>query len=72
MGQFKDGQKHGKGKIDLASGDCYTGDWSDDKVTGQGVYVWSNGNCYELIRSAISDGNSLFLSLSLYLHTGNK
>jgi hypothetical protein len=46
-GEMKDGKKHGKGKMDYASGGSYTGIWVDDSRTGQGVYTWSSGNRYE-------------------------
>jgi hypothetical protein len=44
---MKDGKKHGKGKMDYASGDSYTGIWVDDNRTGHGVYTWPSGNRYE-------------------------
>ncbi len=30
------------------AGDKYTGDWIDDDRTGQGIYIYANGNRYEL------------------------
>jgi hypothetical protein len=48
LGQWKDDKKHGKGKIDFASGDTYTGDWIDGDRTGQGIYIFANGDRYEL------------------------
>jgi hypothetical protein len=48
LGQFKDNKKHGKGKIDYHTGDKYTGAWIDDNRTGQGVYIFANGDRYEI------------------------
>jgi hypothetical protein len=48
-GEWKDGKKHGQGKIDFASGDKYTGDWVNDVITGQGVYNSADGSRYESI-----------------------
>ncbi|CAF3415917.1 unnamed protein product [Rotaria sp. Silwood1] len=46
-GELKEGKRHGKGKMDYAVGDKYIGDWVNDVITGQGVYIRSNGNRYE-------------------------
>ena len=35
-GDFKDGQRTGKGKYTWASGDVYEGDFKDGQITGQG------------------------------------
>jgi hypothetical protein len=48
MGQFKNSKKHGKGEMDYANGDKYTGDWVADNRTGKGVYVCANRNQYEI------------------------
>jgi hypothetical protein len=48
LGQFKDNKIHGKGKMDCANGDKYTGDWVDDSRTGQGVLIFANGDRYEI------------------------
>jgi len=29
------------------NGDIYEGEWSQDKVTGQGKYTWAEGGEYE-------------------------
>jgi len=39
---------HGKGHMDYANGDKYTGDWLEDKQTGQGVYIFANGDRYQM------------------------
>jgi hypothetical protein len=28
-------------------GDCYTGEWKNNKMEGKGKYGWKNGNIYE-------------------------
>ncbi len=53
MGQFKDNKMNGKGTYlwgpdTTWAGDKYIGDWVDDARTGQGVYIYSSGNHYEL------------------------
>ncbi len=53
-GQWKDGESHGKGKMDFANGDKYTGDWLNDIRTGEGIYSFANGNRYELRYSYIT------------------
>ena len=45
-GQFKDGEKNGKGHykwFDLAE---YNGDWKDDKKRGKGIYTFADGDKY--------------------------
>ncbi|CAF3600529.1 unnamed protein product [Adineta steineri] len=46
-GEMKGENRHGKGKMDFASGDKYTGDWIEGKRTGHGVYIFARGNRYE-------------------------
>ncbi|CAF1218516.1 unnamed protein product [Rotaria sordida] len=46
-GEWKDGKKHGKGKMDYANGYKYIGDWVEDVATGEGVFIWTNGDQYE-------------------------
>jgi hypothetical protein len=46
-GQWKDDTKHGKGKMNSATGDQYTGDWLHDSKTGEGVCVYANGDRYQ-------------------------
>jgi hypothetical protein len=48
LGQWKDNNHHGKGKMDFASGAKYTGDWVDNNMTSQGVYIYADGNRYEI------------------------
>ncbi|CAF4903340.1 unnamed protein product [Rotaria sp. Silwood1] len=51
-GQSKDNNMHGKGTFVWGpdsrwAGLKYIGDYIDNKRTGQGVYIWPNGNRYE-------------------------
>ena len=39
--------------MEFANGDRYTGNWIDDKMAGQGTYVWSDGRKYEKTSSFI-------------------
>lgn len=46
-GNFQNNRKKGKGKIQfLISGDSYEGEFDNDKITGYGHYIWSNGHEY--------------------------
>ncbi|CAF4353126.1 unnamed protein product, partial [Adineta steineri] len=47
-GEMKDGKEHGKGHINFANGDKYTGIFVEGNITGQGVYINADGNRYEL------------------------
>ncbi len=38
---------HGKGTMNRASGNKNTGNWVDGNITGQGTFVWANGDRYE-------------------------
>ena len=47
-GDWKDGQKHGKGKYtDYADGDTYEGEWKDGTQHGQGKITYTDGGTYE-------------------------
>jgi hypothetical protein len=46
VGQYKDGEKHGKGRYTWSDGGIYVGNWKDGKEHGQGTkYVgeWKDG-----------------------------
>ena len=46
-GNFHNDMKNGKGKIKfIKTGDYYEGDFTDDKITGYGKYIWSNKHEY--------------------------
>lgn len=46
-GEWKDGKKHGQGRMVYANGYEYVGEWADDTATGQGIFLWPNGDRYE-------------------------
>jgi hypothetical protein len=54
LGQFKDNGIHGKGEMTFDNGDKYTGDWVEGKRTGQGVYIFGDGDRYEIRCSKIT------------------
>lgn len=39
--------KHGKGKLTLANGDVYEGNYENSKKSGIGKYTYANGDVYE-------------------------
>mmetsp|Transcript_26936 Transcript_26936/g.36010 ORF Transcript_26936/g.36010 Transcript_26936/m.36010 type:complete len:94 (+) Transcript_26936:637-918(+) len=47
QGEYKEGERHGKGKLSLLNGNVVEGDFSGDKPNGHCVYTWANGNRYE-------------------------
>jgi hypothetical protein len=64
-GEMKDGKKHGKGKMDFANGDSYTGIWVDDKKTGPGLFTSPGGTTYTIRYSHITRYSILIIELSL-------
>jgi hypothetical protein len=46
-GEFRHGEKHGRGKYTWNSGHSYDGEWKSDKHCGQGIYGFANGDYYE-------------------------
>ena len=48
VGKFKNGFKHGKGKISYINGvSSYEGDWNYNKIEGEGISIDELGNRYE-------------------------
>jgi hypothetical protein len=47
VGEVKDGEMNGKGKITWSVGDVYEGEWKDGKRTGKGKCTWPDGSVYE-------------------------
>jgi hypothetical protein len=45
-GDFKAGQRAGKGIMLLPDGGVYTGDFVADKWEGKGMYEYPDGSCY--------------------------
>ena len=69
-GEWKDGMRHGKGRMTYSDGDIYDGEWMEDKGHGQCTYIrhdghkyvggWGeNGSCGQGTRSGIWDGSNL-------------
>ena len=46
VGEYKNGNRHGKGTYTHANGDKYVGDYNNDKRTGQGTYTYPSGDKY--------------------------
>ena len=46
-GDWRDGERHGRGTSYLADGSYYEGEYKDGKAHGQGVFYHANGNRYE-------------------------
>lgn len=46
IGTFKDGLKHGKGKLTTRNSRSYEGDWKNDKPHGFGINTFPNGKIY--------------------------
>lgn len=47
VGQMKDGKRNGKGVWKtLDNRESYSGDWVNDLMEGQGVYIWDNDDAY--------------------------
>jgi len=36
-----------KGQMDFENGYKYTGDWFNDMLNGEGVFIWTNSDQYE-------------------------
>ena len=39
-GQYRNGKRHGKGKMTFPNGDTYTGEWENNKMNGEGTYIY--------------------------------
>jgi hypothetical protein len=40
---FKDGQRHGQGKLTYPDGRKFVGEWKDGEPIGQGTYIYGKG-----------------------------
>lgn len=47
IGEWKDGMRHGDGKLILKSGVTYSGSWINNKIEGYGIMIYNNGEKYE-------------------------
>lgn len=52
-GQYKNDQRHGRGTYSYANRNTYSGDWFEGNMTGEGLFIWMNGDRYETRYSAI-------------------
>jgi hypothetical protein len=46
VGEFKDGNVHGRGTITWANGEKYVGEFRDGALNGQGTYIYFDGHKY--------------------------
>jgi hypothetical protein len=46
-GEYKDGKRHGKGKLTYSSAEVYEGEWKDGKYHGKGKLTYAGGDMYE-------------------------
>ena len=44
VGEWKEDMAHGKGWLFYAGGDVYKGDWINDKMGGDGIYLSETNN----------------------------
>jgi hypothetical protein len=58
-GEWKNGERHGKGTMDYADGNKYTGTWVNGEKLGQGVFIWDNGDRYKMRCSQMFDHHLL-------------
>ena len=47
QGEWRQGLKHGKGRMSHSNGDMYEGEWWEGAMCGRGRYVHSNGTVFE-------------------------
>lgn len=45
-GQYKDGKRHGEGRMTFSNGDSYYGQWIEGKMHGIGTYKYNGGDIY--------------------------
>jgi len=45
-GEYLDGNMHGKGLLNFASGDVFEGEFAENKPHGKGIYKFANGDSY--------------------------
>ena len=45
-GEYKDGKRHGQGKLAYPDGRKFVGEWKDGEPIVLGTYTWSNGDQY--------------------------
>lgn len=45
-GEFRNGQREGKGSYFFSNGSQYTGEWKDNKKEGEGVFIYPDGRIF--------------------------
>jgi hypothetical protein len=45
-GQYWEGKKNGKGKLNFADGSIYEGEFKMNEICGSGIYIWKDGKKY--------------------------
>lgn len=46
-GNFRDGRKHGIGKVAYYDGGHYQGNFKNNFRHGKGIFIWANGDKYK-------------------------
>lgn len=61
QGEFKNGNRHGKGKLVMSDSQYYEGEFKDDKMSGKGKLVMSDTDYYEgEFKDDDMTGNAIF------------
>ena len=45
VGDFRGGEKHGRGAFTWPDGGYVTGAWADGQLHGEATYRWADGRC---------------------------
>ena len=48
-GEWKDNMKHGKGTMNLCTGDIYKATWLYDRINGRGIYINEEGQSCDVV-----------------------
>ena len=67
-GEYKDGKRHGQGKLTYPDGRKFVGEWKDGEPIGQGTFTWSNGDKYV---GEFKDGKNMVKGHTLNLREGS-
>lgn len=70
-GEFKNGKRHGTGKIVYSYGDSYAGEWSDGKMHGKGVYIYQPLSVHRVVFEGEYEHNKAIKGI-INLPTGEK
>lgn len=62
-GEYKDGMKHGRGKLRMANGDVYEGEFKEDQMHGRGMIKYQNGDTFDgKFQNGVKNGRGVFKS----------